>query len=49
MAINQKQAILNRIFIKINGGSFWFPNVEYVELSGFDPATGAPVSERRKV
>jgi hypothetical protein len=47
--INQKQAVLNRIFVKINGGSFWSPNVEYVELKGIDPATGKEVMERRKV
>jgi hypothetical protein len=48
-SINQKQAILNRIFVKINGGSFWSPNVEYVEIRGIDPATGKEVMERRKV
>lgn len=47
--INQKQAILNRIFVKINGGSFWTPNVEYVEIQGTDPATGKEVIERRKI
>jgi len=48
-AINQKQAIVNRIFVKINGGSFWVPNVEYVEIKGIDPATGKEVMERRKI
>lgn len=48
-AINQKLAVLNRIFVKINGGSFWAPNIEYVEIKGFDPATGKEVMERRKV
>jgi hypothetical protein len=47
--INQKQAILNRIFVKINGGSFWSPNVEYVEIKGIDPASGKEVVERRKI
>ena len=47
--INQKQAIINRIFVKINGGSFWSPNVEYVEIKGIDPATGKEVIERRKI
>jgi hypothetical protein len=48
-AINNRQAILKRIFIKINGGSFWSPNIEYVELKGTDPATGSEVVERIKV
>ncbi|MGI8635028.1 MAG: DUF4833 domain-containing protein [Segetibacter sp.] len=47
--INQKQAIVNRIFVKINGGSFWLPNVEYVEIKGIDPASGKEVIERRKI
>ena len=44
--INQKVAILTSIFIKINGGSFWSPNIEYVEVSGIDPATLAVTKER---
>jgi len=47
--INQKQVVLNRIFVKITGGSFWTPNVEYVELKGFDPETGKEVTERMKI
>lgn len=47
--INQKQAILHRIFVKINGGSVWSPNVEYVEIKGIDPATGIEVMERLKI
>ena len=47
--INQKPVILNRIFIKINGGSFWSPNVEYVEISGIDPINRSVVKERLKI
>lgn len=47
--INQKQAILNRIFVKISGGSLWSPNVEYVEVKGIDTATGSEVMERLKI
>lgn len=47
--INQKTIILNRIFLKINGGSFWSPNVEYVEISGKDPNTHSVVKERLKI
>jgi hypothetical protein len=46
--IAQKQAILNRIFVKIEGGSFWLPNVVYVELKGTDPATGQEIVDRFK-
>lgn len=46
--INNQQAILKKIFLKIDGGTFWVPNVVYVELKGLDPATGKEVSERFK-
>ncbi len=46
--ISQRQFIVNRIFVKIEGGSFWVPNVRYVEFKGTDPATGKEVTERFK-
>jgi phosphatidylglycerophosphate synthase len=46
--INQKQAQLNRIFLKIEGGSFWSPNVVYMEMKGTDVVTGKEVMERFK-
>jgi len=46
--IAQKQAIVNRIFIKTNGGSFWSPNVEYIEVKGIDPNSGKELMERMK-
>jgi len=47
--ILQKRAILSRIFVKTNGGSFWSPNVEYIEVRGFDPDSGRELVERMKV
>jgi hypothetical protein len=47
--INKKQAILKQVFIRVNGGSFWLPNIEYVELKGVDPITGVEVVERMKI
>jgi len=47
--IARRQAIVNRIFIKINGGSFWSPNVEYIEVKGIDPNSGKEIMERMKV
>ncbi len=46
--INQKQALLNRIFLKIDGGSFWSPNVVYMEMRGTDVNTGKELVERFK-
>ncbi len=47
--INKKQAILKQVFVRVNGGSFWVPNIEYVELKGIDPVTGLEVVERMKI
>jgi phosphatidylglycerophosphate synthase len=47
--IGRRRAVLQRIFLHIEGGSFWAPNVQYVELKGTDAATGAEIVERIKV
>ena len=48
--INNKQVILNRIYIAIKeGGSFWSPNIQYIELSGIDAVSHLPVKERLKI
>jgi len=48
-SITGKQALLTRIFIKINpGGTFWSPNVEYFELKGLDDS-GKEVMQRIKI
>lgn len=46
--INGKMHILDRMFISINGGSFWSPNVQYVEIVGRDMSTNQVASERLK-
>jgi hypothetical protein len=46
--IANKQAILTRVFVRIDGGSFWIPNVLYVEVKGTDPVTGKEIMERFK-
>lgn len=47
--VNAKTVVLNRIFIKINGGSFWSPKVEYVEIKGTDPSSGKEITDRLKI
>jgi len=47
--INNKESILTRIYLHINGGTFWSPNVEYAEVTGIDPASGQVVKERKKI
>lgn len=48
MKISNTMAQLNNIWIQIEGGTFWVPNVIYVELNGTDPVTGAVKTERFK-
>jgi hypothetical protein len=48
--ISRKRAVLNRIYVHIEeGGSFWRPNVKYIELTGTDQATGSELKEKIKV
>lgn len=44
--IQGKQAILDRIYVRINGGSTFNPNIEYFELTGRHVSSGRAVSER---
>ncbi len=46
--ISGKPAVLRRIYIKIDGGTFWSPNVLYIELKGQDVTTGQTIVERIK-
>ncbi len=46
--ILKRQAIINRIFVKIEGGTFWFPNVRYIEIIATDAQTGKEITERFK-
>lgn len=45
--LGNKNAILNRVFIQIDpGGSFWAPNVRYIEMKGKELSTGNEITER---
>ena len=48
MNINGKLAELKKIFISTSGGSFWFPTIDYVEITGKDPTTQQIIIERFK-
>jgi len=43
---NNKKIQLDRIFIRIEGGSFWVPNIKYVDLQGVNTKTKNKISER---
>jgi hypothetical protein len=42
---NNKEIEVTRIFVEIEGGSFWVPSVPYVMLTGVDPHTGREITE----
>ncbi|GAA4805561.1 hypothetical protein GCM10023231_38410 [Olivibacter ginsenosidimutans] len=47
--INNKEAILERIFIRIgDGGTFWNPDVKYIELKGVEVDSGKKTLMRFK-
>jgi len=49
VTLNQKKIQVERIFVRIEGGSFWLPNVKYVEIKGLDVGKAEAVTERIKV
>ncbi|AMR25933.1 CDP-alcohol phosphatidyltransferase [Hymenobacter psoromatis] len=44
--VANKQIQLERVYLRIEGGTFWVPNVRYIELTGRDAASQKPVVER---
>jgi hypothetical protein len=46
---NGSRIILRRLYLHVHGGSFWKPNIEYVELKGDEPGTYREVRDRFKI
>ncbi|RZK14043.1 MAG: DUF4833 domain-containing protein, partial [Hymenobacter sp.] len=44
--VANQQSVLDRIYLHIEGGTFWVPNVKYVELKGTLPTTREAVVSR---
>jgi len=44
--LNQKRIQVEKIFVRIEGGSFWLPNVKYAEVTGIDASSNKTVTER---
>ncbi len=42
---NNKEVEIKRIFVQIDGGTFWFPAVSKIEVKGYDANTGLPEIE----
>ncbi|GAA4495372.1 hypothetical protein GCM10023172_07010 [Hymenobacter ginsengisoli] len=47
--VNSRYIALTRVYLRIEGGTFWVPNVRYIELKGWDATTHAPVVTRLSV
>jgi len=47
--INNRQIALTRVYLRIEGGTFWVPNVRYIEFKGWDATTHAAVVTRINV
>lgn len=44
--VNQKKIQVEKIFVRIEGGSFWLPNVKYAEVTGIDASSNKIITER---
>lgn len=49
VTVNNRKLQLERVFVRIEGGTFWLPNVRYVELKGKDVTDDSVIVERIKV
>jgi phosphatidylglycerophosphate synthase len=49
VTVNNKKIQIERIFLRIEGGSFWLPNVKYVEIKGMNASTNTTITERIKI
>lgn len=44
--VNQKKIQVEKIFVRIEGGSFWLPNVKYAEVTGIEALSNKTITER---
>ncbi|MET0945780.1 MAG: DUF4833 domain-containing protein [Flavobacterium sp.] len=44
--VNQKKIQVEKIFVRIEGASFWLPNVKYAEITGIDASSNKMITER---
>jgi len=48
-SINQKEAMVSRIYLQLKGGSPLSPKIDYATLTGIDPDSGKEVFEKKKI
>jgi hypothetical protein len=46
--INGVEIVVSQVFLQIEGGSFWLPNIMCVEVKGTDPDTGNEITQSFK-
>ncbi|TPG45353.1 DUF4833 domain-containing protein [Flavobacterium pectinovorum] len=46
VSVNQKRIQVEKIFVRIEGGSFWLPNVKYAEVTGIETSSNRTITER---
>lgn len=46
VSVNQKKIQVEKIFVRIEGGSFWLPNVKYAEVTGIETSSNKIITER---
>ncbi|MEN9909419.1 MAG: hypothetical protein RLZZ540_2568 [Bacteroidota bacterium] len=46
VSVNQKRIQVEKIFVRIEGGSFWLPNVKYAEVTGIETSSNKTITER---
>lgn len=44
--VNQKKIQIEKIFVRIEGGSFWLPNIKYAEVTGIEAFSNKKITER---
>ena len=44
--VNQEKIQVEKIFVRIEGGSFCLPNVKYAEVTGIDTSSNKTITER---
>lgn len=44
--VEDKEIVLEHIFVRIHGGTLFKPNVQYIEVSGYDPISKSKINHR---
>lgn len=44
----KRSIVLRKVYVKLDGGTFWFPHIPYIEITGIDELSGEIVKERFK-